>query len=202
MENASKALIIAGAILLSILIIAIGMYIYTSAQAQVNNSLTNMNTSEIEGFNSTFSSYDGVQTGSSCKALIGRLISNANTYKEEPAKIPSVSYNTSQTEGAEVGKNSLQSNKYAAVTAENDTADYVTFLNTLNKGFDSKHPYRVVLTMSTEGVIAGVTINYDKDDTRENFTPQVGGDLHGVSSSAEKFEASAGSGSGSGSGTP
>ena len=86
MENASKALIIAGAILLSILIIAIGMYIYTSAQAQVNNSLTNMNTSEIEGFNSTFSSYEGVQTGSSCKALIGRLISNANTYKEEPTE--------------------------------------------------------------------------------------------------------------------
>ena len=37
MENASKALIIAGAILLSILIIAIGMYIYNSS----TNSITN-----------------------------------------------------------------------------------------------------------------------------------------------------------------
>ena len=197
MENASKALIIAGAILLSILIIAIGMYIYTSAQANVNNSLTNMNTSEIEGFNSTFSSYEGVQTGSSCKALIGRLISNAKTYKEEPAKIPSVSYNTSQT-NAEVGKNSDQDNTFAAVTVENQTADYVTFLNTLNKGFDSKHPYRVVLTMSTEGVIAGVTINYDRDDTRENFSPEDAGELHGVSTTAREFGGSTGSGSGSG----
>lgn len=197
MENASKALIIAGAILLSILIIAIGMYIYTSAQANVNNSLTNMETSEIEGFNSTFSSYEGVQTGSSCKALIGRLISNAKTYKEEPAKIPSVSYNTSQT-NAEVGKNSDQDNTYAAVTVENQTADYVTFLNTLNKGFDSKHPYRVVLTMSTEGVIAGVTINYDRDDTRENFSPEDAGELHGVSTTAREFGGSTGSGSGSG----
>ena len=35
MENASKALIIAGAILISILIIAIGMYIYTNIFIQI-----------------------------------------------------------------------------------------------------------------------------------------------------------------------
>ena len=191
MENASKALIIAGAILLSILIIAIGMYIYTSAQAQVNNSLTNMNTSEIEGFNSTFSSYEGVQTGSSVKALVGRLISNANTYKEEPAKIPSVSYNKGASES---GKNSDQDKKYAAVTAENTTSNYVRFLNTITKGLDSKHPYRVVLTMSTEGVIAGITINYDKDNTDENFDPAEAGELHGVSlvQGVQEFNASGG----------
>lgn len=36
MENASKALIIAGAILLSILIIAVGMFIFTSSQNSIN----------------------------------------------------------------------------------------------------------------------------------------------------------------------
>ena len=35
MENASKALIIAGAILISILIIAIGMYIYSNSQSSI-----------------------------------------------------------------------------------------------------------------------------------------------------------------------
>ena len=35
MENASKALIIAGAILLSILIIGMGMFIYNQAQDQI-----------------------------------------------------------------------------------------------------------------------------------------------------------------------
>ena len=38
MENASKALIIAGAILISILLIAISMYIYNSAQGTIQNA--------------------------------------------------------------------------------------------------------------------------------------------------------------------
>lgn len=179
MENASKALIIAGAILLSILIIAIGMYIYSSAQAQVNNSLTTMSTSEIEGFNSTFTSYEGVQTGSQVKALVNRLISNANTYKEEPAKIPCISYNSGEGE-ADQGKNKNLDTTGAAVVNENDTALYTKYLNVLSKGLDLKHPYRVVVTSSTEGVIAGITVNYDKGDNTENFEPNAAGELHGV----------------------
>ena len=59
MENASKALIIAGAILLSILIIAIGMFIYNSAQSTINDSMTSFSTQEIEAFNNNFESYKG-----------------------------------------------------------------------------------------------------------------------------------------------
>ena len=90
MENASKALIIAGAILLSILIIAIGIYIFNGANSTVVNSMQSMTTSEIEAFNNQFLSYDGKQSGSNVKALIGRLIANANTYKEEYGKVPTI----------------------------------------------------------------------------------------------------------------
>ena len=38
MENASKALIIAGAILLAILLISLGIYIFSQAQSVVNDS--------------------------------------------------------------------------------------------------------------------------------------------------------------------
>ena len=79
MENASKALIIAGAILLSILIIAIGMFIYTSSQSTISDSLTQMNTQEIEAFNSQFTIYGGQQTGAKVKTMVGTLIANANT---------------------------------------------------------------------------------------------------------------------------
>ena len=44
MENASKALIIAGAILISILIIAIGMYIYTNSESSIRNATSQMST--------------------------------------------------------------------------------------------------------------------------------------------------------------
>ena len=90
MENASQALIIAGAILLAILIIAIGMYIYNSASATITDSLTNMSTQEIEAFNNQFESYKGQQTGSQISSLAGRIIANSKTYKDESDKVPAV----------------------------------------------------------------------------------------------------------------
>ena len=49
MENASKALIIAGAILLAILIISLGIMIYNQASGVVNNN--SMSQVDISSFN-------------------------------------------------------------------------------------------------------------------------------------------------------
>ena len=57
MENASKALIIAGAILISILLIAISMYIYNSAQGTIQNAGDKMSEQEKQVYNSAVSSY-------------------------------------------------------------------------------------------------------------------------------------------------
>ena len=59
MENASKALIIAGAILLSILIISLGVMIYNNASGVVKNS--SMNQVEIQQFNQQFTQYEGTK---------------------------------------------------------------------------------------------------------------------------------------------
>ena len=59
MENASKALIIAGAILLSILIISLGIMIYNNASGVVKNS--SMNQVEIQQFNQQFTQYEGTK---------------------------------------------------------------------------------------------------------------------------------------------
>ncbi len=77
MENASKALIIAGAILLSILLISLGIMIFSQAQDTVNNS--GMSQAEINTFNSQFTKYEGTRKGSEVKSLIGEVIaSNAD----------------------------------------------------------------------------------------------------------------------------
>ena len=52
MENASKALIIAGAILLSILLITLGIMIFSQAQDTIHNS--GMTQAEITTFNNQF----------------------------------------------------------------------------------------------------------------------------------------------------
>ena len=77
MENASKALIIAGAILLSILLISLGIMIYNQAQDTVNNS--GMSQAELQAFNNKFLKYEGTKTGSEAKSLINEVIaSNAD----------------------------------------------------------------------------------------------------------------------------
>ena len=59
MENASKALIIAGAILLSILIIGLGMFIYQQAAGAMND--TGLSDQEIQAFNQKFLQYEGTK---------------------------------------------------------------------------------------------------------------------------------------------
>lgn len=72
MENASKALIIAGAILLAILLISLGIMIFGQAQDTVSNS--GMNDAAKTSFNSRLLKYEGTnRKGSEVKALINEV---------------------------------------------------------------------------------------------------------------------------------
>ena len=69
MENASKALIIAGAILLAILIISLGIMIYNQAAGVVNNNA--MSEVEVTQFNAKFTQYEGDSvSGSVVKSML------------------------------------------------------------------------------------------------------------------------------------
>ena len=57
MENASKALIIAGAILLSILIISLGIVVVTNTRSTIDRA--NVNQTEVETFNAKINGYVG-----------------------------------------------------------------------------------------------------------------------------------------------
>ena len=63
MENASKALIIAGAILLSILIIGLGVFIYNGA-AKASDSV-DMSSQEIKAYNEPYTTYGGEKVSGS-----------------------------------------------------------------------------------------------------------------------------------------
>ena len=76
MENASKALIIAGAILIAILLIGIGMFLYQAAQQPISEAGAQMDEQAIRMFNSKFENYDGKQKGTSVKALISTVITS------------------------------------------------------------------------------------------------------------------------------
>lgn len=84
MENASKALIIAGAILISILLISVGILVMQSTSGIQDQMGQQMDATEVQSFNAQFSNYTGNgRSASQVKSLYERVIaSNAkNSYQ-------------------------------------------------------------------------------------------------------------------------
>ena len=76
MENATKALIIAGSILIVILLIAMGVSIFKSTSGTTDQVDSTMQTTEMAMFNNQFTMYAGKQSGSRVKALANAVIAN------------------------------------------------------------------------------------------------------------------------------
>lgn len=75
MENASKALIIAGAILISILIITLGIMIYSQAKGVINENA--MSDLEIQQFNQKFTQYEGERVrGATVNSMLQTVLAN------------------------------------------------------------------------------------------------------------------------------
>ncbi len=85
MENASKALIIAGAILLAILIISLGILIYNQASSVVNENT--MDSVEVSQFNTQFTQYEGTKSGSTVRSLAQAVLSSNVSQDDDDRKV-------------------------------------------------------------------------------------------------------------------
>ena len=84
MENASKALIIAGAVLIAILLIAFGVAMINAAQAPIDQATGATSQQEAQIFNAKFSSYAGSRvSGSNVRSLLG-IINTNNAQSSNP----------------------------------------------------------------------------------------------------------------------
>lgn len=80
MENASKALIIAGAILISILIIGLGVFIYNKAKGAMDDSIS-LDSQKVQSINAKFEAYEGKgRSASDVKALLDLVRTHNNQY--------------------------------------------------------------------------------------------------------------------------
>lgn len=85
MENASKALIIAGAILLAIVIISLGLIVVNNTRNVTDN--TNLSEQEIQAFNAKFTPYEGEKiSGTKVKALLQTAISSNASNRDKIVK--------------------------------------------------------------------------------------------------------------------
>lgn len=122
MENASKALIIAGAILISIIIIGLGVYFVNMAQAA--GKKVNLNGQAATAQNSQFTAYFGEKvTASEVKALMGLISTNNITgQNEDDQKFIFVSYGGTLTLPTTVSRNVKPGKTYKVYT-NNDYGD-------------------------------------------------------------------------------
>ena len=94
MENATKALLIAGAVLMAILLIALGMMVFNNSQEMIARTGTEIDEQTKQMFNSKFDPYEGADVlGSKVKSLISQVIATngaseaADVLKEREIKV-------------------------------------------------------------------------------------------------------------------
>ncbi len=133
MENASKALIIAGAILLAILIISLGIMIYQQASGVVNNN--SMTEVDVSTFNSKFEQYLGANVrGAQVNALINTVNTNNMSQDDTSKKVKII-----DTNGCNKTKTTV-------------STDYA-------KGYKTGSTYSVTVTKNTKGgLVSEITI--------------------------------------------
>ncbi|MBO5413928.1 MAG: hypothetical protein J6A29_06630 [Clostridia bacterium] len=120
MENASKALIIAGAILLSILIIGLGMLVFNQARDAITGS--NLDAEKAEAFNSKFMSYMGeTVTGSQVKSLVDLVINNNNTVSKTENPTITLAGKSTATDLAAYRNTLKNATRYKVVVAGYDS---------------------------------------------------------------------------------
>lgn len=91
MENASKALLIAGAILIVILLIAVGMLVYNGARGSIDKAIGQMSSTEKDIHNKQFEPYlNDKVSGSNLKTLYSKVISNNGEEANVKVKISTV----------------------------------------------------------------------------------------------------------------
>lgn len=112
MENASKALIIAGSVLIAILVISLGLLIFKSTQGTTDQTQELGKTLEVQQFNSQFLKYCGTSVkGSQVRTLCEVIIAhNANSDNK-------VSINT-KSDATDISniRNSIKTNQNYSVT--------------------------------------------------------------------------------------
>ena len=120
MENASKALIIAGAILLAILIISLGIMIYNQASGVVDSNA--MDEVAVTSFNEKFRQYEGQNIrGANIKALINSIAqNNLSNQGDESKQVELVFDGTSKGKITSSSGISVQTGKSYTVTCDTD----------------------------------------------------------------------------------
>jgi len=150
MENATKGLMIAGAILIAIVLIGIGVFLVSQAQGWITQGGQQFSDMEKSAFNSQFENYEGLQTGANVKALITKINTNNLQCAED---------GTLNEKGISIVYSAASSTSIPnGVSVENVTTFDSTNTISIRTDINSGKRYKVSLSYSDSGLVDKVTI--------------------------------------------
>lgn len=147
MENASKALLIAGAILIVILLIAVGMMVYNGAKGSIDKAIGSMSSTEKDIHNKQFEPYikSGL-SGSNLKTLYSKVISNNGDDENIKVNISNITRND---------KGAVTATAVTANTAMITEADLSTSMTKIKTNASALYNLTAIYT---NGVITGISV--------------------------------------------
>lgn len=137
MENATKALLIAAAVLIAIVLIAVGIKILSSTQGVTGEVEKVSDAMGKSVFNSQFTDYMGTQNGTQVKSVLSKA---AATYRSNSPRKVYVTVN---------GGAGLTGGTY---NSANEIATVMSALKVTSN-------YTIGVTYDSEGYVASITIN-------------------------------------------
>ena len=152
MENASKALIIAGSIIVSLVIVSLGIVIYRKVQSSTD--VSGVNIAQVEGHNEEYENYFGTyKSAADVKALLQRVKTNNTLWSSTNGNDSStlkiwVIYNGEAATDKMTGIiNKISQSKHYAVNVYNEETSDDEENNTDNAGYH-KNGYIRTITIS------------------------------------------------------
>ena len=154
MNSGGKGLAFAGIVIVAILIISAGFYVYKSGFSKAGDNLSSYSTEQTEAYNSQFEMFLGSQPGTSLNSLISKLITNANQYKDELTKIPTVTIKN------QINKSNDKVNSAKTPQNNSDFQNYIKNLTTIKQKLESNHTYNISATYGEDSFINEFIISY------------------------------------------
>lgn len=151
MENASKALLIAGAILIVILLIAVGMMVYRGAQGSINKAIGQMSSTEKDIHNSQFEPYLGTnKSGSELRTLYSKVITNNSEDDNIDVVISNITVTSSGTRTT-MAATEVAADSTTPLTSAQESAS----MSNIKTGASAKYD---VEAFYNDGVITGINV--------------------------------------------
>ena len=181
MENASKAMIIIGAVIITVLLMSVALFIYGVSQGLLKSTGESLSEQEILSFNQQWTYYDGEQTGDFVKDLLRRMIQNCVTNSEEQTRLPGLTIDKACANATHKMKVTVTvlNNKATATIIDNNNNTYYDLIKSsdydkvlkpdsaerayvlVRNAIETRHVYYISFEYSPKGIINRIVINYN-----------------------------------------